>query len=60
MRIELKQELLDPEMAPVYGTCACCLREIYSAREYEEHGGLCEECWCALNDDEEDMEVLNG
>lgn len=53
MRIEPKQELLDPEMAPVYGTCACCLREIYSAREYEENGGLCEEC-CLVSDGEEE------
>ncbi|MBQ6177708.1 MAG: hypothetical protein IJK29_10965 [Bacteroidales bacterium] len=51
----IRQELLDREMAPC-ATCDCCGAEIYSFDAYDEHGGLCEECWCAMFDEEADDE----
>lgn len=50
----LKQERLDREMAPVVGRCECCGAEFYSQFEAELHDGLCEECWRATRDLDED------
>lgn len=52
--IFLRQELTDPQMAGVYDRCPCCGTEFYSRREAEEYDGLCEECWCAMYDEEAD------
>lgn len=54
MRIEPKQELLDPEMAPVVGRCKCCDAEFYSRYEQDLYCGLCYECWRATRDLDED------
>lgn len=51
LEIFRRQELIDPQMAPVFTRCPCCGGEIYSSEEEELHGGLCEECFRALCDD---------
>lgn len=53
MNIFLRQELLDPQMAPVVGRCKCCGGEIYSRDEAERYGGMCEEC-CLVSEGEEE------
>lgn len=60
MRFDVRQELLDREMAPIYGRCPCCDAEIYTETEFDEYGGLCEECWCALYDDEDEGMAADG
>ena len=52
MIIEVKQELLDKEMAPVYDRCRCCDCEIYSSEEYELYEGYCERCFLAMEDED--------
>ena len=54
MNIFLRQELLDPQMAPVVGRCRCCGGEIYSRDEAELYDGMCKECWRATRDLDED------
>lgn len=54
MIVFVKQEKLDREMAPVVGRCKCCDAEFYSQYEAEIHDGLCEECWRATRDLDED------
>lgn len=51
LEIFRRQELRDPQMAPVYSRCPCCGGELYSIEEEELHGGLCEECFRLLCDD---------
>ena len=44
MELQRQQNRYDPEIAP----CALCRRcgaEIYSFDAYEEHEGLCLDCW---------------
>lgn len=54
MIVFIKQEKLDREMAPVVGRCKCCDAEFYSRYEAEIHDGLCDECWRATRDLDED------
>ena len=57
----LKQERLDREMAPVVGRCECCGAEFYSLYEAEIHDSLCDECWRATRDlDEDGGEITSG
>lgn len=42
--VALKQELLDPQMAPAVGFCVRCGREIYSRETWRALGGKCPEC----------------
>lgn len=51
LEIFRRQELMDPQMAPVFARCPCCGGELYSSEEEELHDGLCEECLRALCDD---------
>ena len=44
MRIEVRQELLDPEMALIVGRCRCCGAEIYSRAVWEKLHGKCPVC----------------
>ena len=53
MIIELKQELFDKEMAPVYDRCRCCDGEIYSEEECELYEGYCEDCYMAMMEDDD-------
>ena len=54
MIIEVKQELLDKEMAPVYDRCRCCGCEIYSEYEYDLYEGYCEDCYLEMMRDEDE------
>lgn len=44
MIVEVRQELLDPEMALVVGCCVRCGAEIYSREVWRELHGKCPEC----------------
>ena len=44
MIVELKQELLDPEMAQPVGFCRRCGGEIYTREALERQAGLCRTC----------------
>ena len=54
MIIEVKQELLDREMAPVYDRCRCCDGEIYLQYEFELYEGYCEDCYGEMMGDEDE------
>ncbi|MBR4701113.1 MAG: hypothetical protein IKP19_05405 [Oscillospiraceae bacterium] len=44
MVIEVRQALLDREMAPVLDWCSRCGGEIYSLESLEQGNGLCPAC----------------
>ena len=56
MIIELRQALLDREMAPVLDWCRRCGAEIYSPEELEAGEGLCEECLREAENETESQE----
>ena len=45
MIIEVRQTLLDPEMATVLDRCRRCGTEIYSEEALRRYDGLCEACF---------------
>lgn len=51
MIIEVRQALLDREMAPVLDWCRRCGAEIYSPEELRVFEGLCEACFCEEEDE---------
>lgn len=50
VELQMLQNRYDPELAPCW-FCRRCGNEIYSAEAYEEHEGMCQECWEEENDE---------
>lgn len=61
LNIEIRQEILDRQMATPSGYCDKCGIEIYSDDELYNYGGLCVECWIdeVTQDAEDEWEKMD-